>query len=106
MDNETQDVLKGTLDMLMLKALQLEPMHGWGIGERIAQLSHGVFRLQTGTLSGVEPAPATRLDCGGVANDGQRPPCALLWLTASGRKQLEAERASWSVGDSRREANS
>lgn len=97
MDNETQDVLKGTLDMLMLKALQLEPMHGWGIGERIAQLSHGVFRLQTGTLY---PALHRLLRNGWIAadwrttNNGRR--ARYYRLTASGRKRLESERASWS----------
>ena len=39
MADETEDVLKGTLDMLILKALELAPMHGWGIGERIALFS-------------------------------------------------------------------
>jgi PadR family transcriptional regulator PadR len=97
MDNETQDVLKGTLDMLILKALQLEPMHGWGIGERIAQLSHGVFRLQTGTLY---PAMHRLVRNGWIGaewrttDNGRR--ARYYRLTASGRKQLEAERASWS----------
>ena len=50
MEPGSEDVLKGTLDMLILKALALAPMHGWGIGERIAQLSRDVFQLQTGTL--------------------------------------------------------
>jgi len=44
------DILQGTLDMLVLKALQLEPMHGWGITERIEQWSESVLRLGQGTL--------------------------------------------------------
>src|SRR5918999_6243029 len=44
------DVLQGTLDMLVLKALQLEPMHGWGITERIEQWSESVLQLGQGTL--------------------------------------------------------
>jgi hypothetical protein len=50
MPDDSEELLKGTLDMLILKALDLQPMHGWGIGERIAQLSRDVFHVQTGTL--------------------------------------------------------
>jgi len=97
MDHETEDVLKGTLDMLILKALALAPMHGWGIGERIAQLSHDVFRLQTGTLY---PALHRLLRQGWIVaewrttENGRR--ARYYQLTAAGRRQLEAERASWS----------
>ena len=92
----TQDVLKGTLDMLILKALELAPMHGWGIGERIAQLSRDVFRLQTGTLY---PALHRLMRKGWIAaewqitENGRR--ARYYRLTASGRKRLGAERASW-----------
>jgi transcriptional regulator len=48
--NERGDLLQGTLDMLVLKALQLEPMHGWGITERIEQWSESVLQLGQGTL--------------------------------------------------------
>jgi PadR family transcriptional regulator, regulatory protein PadR len=47
---ETGDLLQGTLDMLVLKALQLEPMHGWGITERIEQWSESVLQLGQGTV--------------------------------------------------------
>jgi len=47
---ERGDLLQGTLDMLVLKALQLEPMHGWGITERIEQWSESVLQLGQGTL--------------------------------------------------------
>ena len=50
MAREKGDVLQGTLDMLVLKALQLEPMHGWGITERIEQWSESVLQLGQGTL--------------------------------------------------------
>ena len=50
MANERGDLLQGTLDMLVLKALQLEPMHGWGITERIEQWSESVLQLGQGTL--------------------------------------------------------
>jgi transcriptional regulator len=48
--NERGDLLQGTLDMLVLKALQLQPMHGWGITERIEQWSESVLQLGQGTL--------------------------------------------------------
>ena len=50
MGKERGDVLQGTLDMLVLRALQLEPMHGWGITERIEQWSESVLQLGQGTL--------------------------------------------------------
>lgn len=46
----SQDLLQGTLELLVLKALSLEPMHGWGIAKRIDQLSDGVFSVQQGSL--------------------------------------------------------
>ena len=50
MAGQKRDTFQGTLDMLVLKALQLEPMHGWGITERIEQWSEQVFQLGQGTL--------------------------------------------------------
>ncbi|MPZ19439.1 MAG: PadR family transcriptional regulator [Luteitalea sp.] len=50
MSKDKSDLLQGTLDMLVLKALQLEPMHGWGITERIEQWSESVLQLGQGTL--------------------------------------------------------
>src|SRR5512134_2527942 len=50
MGKERGDLLQGTLDMLVLKALQLEPLHGWGIAERIEQWSEQVLQLGQGTL--------------------------------------------------------
>jgi PadR family transcriptional regulator PadR len=47
---DKSDVLQGTLDMLVLRGLQLKPMHGWGITERIEQWSESVFQLGQGTL--------------------------------------------------------
>ena len=96
LDTETQDLLKGTLDMLILKALALAPMHGWGIGERIAQLSRDVFRPQTGTLY---PALHRLLRKGWIAAEWRTTENArrarYYRLTASGRKQLDLERAAW-----------
>ena len=95
-DDPQQDVLKGTLDMLILKALDLAPMHGWGIGERIAQLSRDVFQPQTGTLY---PALHRLMRQGWIQSEwrttenGRR--ARYYWLTGSGRRQLDAERLSW-----------
>ena len=50
MAKDRGDLLQGTLDMLVLKALQLEPMHGWGITERIEQWSESVLQLGQGSL--------------------------------------------------------
>ena len=50
MPGQKRDTFQGTLDMLVLKALQLEPMHGWGITERLEQWSEQLFQLGQGTL--------------------------------------------------------
>ena len=47
---QTADVMQGTLDLLILKALSLEPTHGWGIGDRIRQMSRDAFRIGQGSL--------------------------------------------------------
>ena len=49
-DNKQSAVVQGTLDMLILKTLALEPMHGYGIGVRIEQISKGVFQVNAGSL--------------------------------------------------------
>jgi DNA-binding PadR family transcriptional regulator len=50
MDELNTDIIQGTLDMLILKALSLEPMHGFGIARRIEQVSRGVFKVNPGSL--------------------------------------------------------
>jgi len=50
MDEPTTDVIQGTLDMLILKTLSLEPMHGFGIARRVEQISRGVFKVNPGSL--------------------------------------------------------
>lgn len=93
---ERGDLLQGTLDMLVLKALQLEPMHGWGITERIEQWSEHVLQLGQGTLY-----PALyRLERQGfirsewrVTENSRR--ARYYSLTRQGRRQLEAELAQW-----------
>jgi len=89
-------VRQGTLDMLILKALSLQPMHGWGIAERIQQISRDVLRVQQGSLY-----PALhRLEGRGLlaaewrASEDNRK-AKYYRLTAAGRRALEAERAEW-----------
>lgn len=90
------DLLQGTLDLLILQTLALEPMHGWGIAQRIQQVSNEVLQIGQGSLY-----PALyRLEYKGWiksewgSSDNNRR-AKFYRLTATGRKQLEAERASW-----------
>ena len=91
-----RDLLQGTLDMLVLKALQLEPMHGWGITERIEQWSESVLQLGQGTLY-----PALyRLEHQGLlvsqwGESENRRKAKYYRLTAAGRRRLQEEVAYW-----------
>jgi transcriptional regulator len=93
---EAEDVLQGTLDMLVLRAVQLEPMHGWGIAERIEQWSEQVLQLGQGTLY-----PALyRLERQGliestwrITENNRR--ARYYALTSAGRRHLARELASW-----------
>ncbi len=96
MDADKTDLVKGTLDMLILQALEKEAMHGWGIAERIETLSKEVFTLQTGT---VYPALHRLQKRGWIAaewrlSDNNRQ-ARYYRLTPEGRRRLEAERKSW-----------
>ena len=90
------DLLQGTLDMLVLKALDLEPMHGWGITERIEQWSKQVLQVNQGSLY-----PALyRLQRQGFItsswNTTENNRRARYYaITAEGRRQLTAEQESW-----------
>ena len=96
MVREKRDTFQGTLDMLVLKALQLEPMHGWGITERIEQWSEQVFQLGQGTLY-----PALyRLERQGliksewkVTTNNRR--ARYYALTRDGRRYFADELAQW-----------
>ncbi len=90
------DLLRGTLDMLILKTLTLEPMHGLGISRRIEQITDGVFQVQAGTLF-----PALhRLEqegwiqgAWGASENGRR--AKYYRLMAEGRLQLGEEKHNW-----------
>jgi transcriptional regulator len=90
------DALRGSLDLLVLKTLSLEPMHGWGIGQRIQQLSEGVLEVNQGSLY---PA-LQRLEKEGlitsewrVTESGRR--ARFYQLTRSGHGTLGTELESW-----------
>ena len=90
------DLLQGTLDLLVLKALLLGPLHGWAITKRIARLSDDVLNVGQGSLY---PALYRLEDQGwissewGVSDEGRR--AKIYTLTALGRKQLASERSAW-----------
>jgi transcriptional regulator len=90
------DVLRGTLDLIILKTLTPEPMHGWGISARIQQTSKGVLEVNQGSLY---PA-LQRLEQKGwiasewKASDNNRR-AKYYTLTTSGRKALGAETSNW-----------
>src|SRR5262250_1761077 len=96
MDDECIELPQGTLDLLILKTLALEPQHGWAVSERIRQISSDVLRIQQGSLY-----PALhRLERRGwikakwgVSENNRR--AKYYELTRNGRKQLEAEEGAW-----------
>ncbi len=90
------DLVQGTLEMLVLKTLALQPMHGYGIALRLEQVSHGVFRINPGSLlpalSRLERAG--RIKAEWRATENNRRAC-YYQLTSRGRKAFEEERAQW-----------
>ena len=98
MPNEKSELLQGTLDMLILKALQLEPMHGFGLSVRLKQMSRELFQVEMGSLY---PA-LCRLEARGwvkaewgVSDNNRR--ARYYALTPAGRKQLQAETIQWEL---------
>jgi len=95
-DNHTSDLLQGTLDVLILKTLALEPMHGWGVALRIQQLSKEALQIGQGSLY-----PALhRLEYRGWiqsewANSENNRRAKFYSLTMAGKRQLEAELENW-----------
>ena len=90
------DLLQGTLDLLILQTLLPGPMHGWGVAERIQQVSNDALRIGQGSLY-----PALyRLEYKGWikaewGNSENNRKAKFYRLTAAGRKQLESERETW-----------
>jgi transcriptional regulator len=96
MSNNKADLLQGTLDLPILKSLQNEPMHGFGIAVRIGQMSQDMLTVEQGSLY---PALYRLEEQGwikaewGVSDNNRK--AKFYSLTATGRKQLQAEEQSW-----------
>ncbi len=96
MTDPNTDVIQGTLDMLILKTLSLEPLHGFGIARRVEQISRGVFRVNPGSLL----TALQRLERAGWLDAEWRQTenarrAKFYRLTRAGKKQLEIETADW-----------
>ena len=90
------DVIQGTLDLLILKTLSLQPMHAFGIGRRVEQISRGVFKVNPGSLL----TALQRLERAGWLDEEWRQTensrrAKFYTLTRAGKKQLEVETADW-----------
>ena len=96
MAKSKSDLLQGTLDMLVLKTLALEPMHGWGISQRIQQTSAGVLNVNQGSLYPalyrLEQQGWISSEWGSSDNNRQ---AKYYKLTRAGRAQLSAETENW-----------
>jgi len=96
MADQSTDVIQGTLDLLILKTLSLEPMHGFGIARRIEQVSQGVFRVNPGSLL----LAFRRLEREGLvgaewqATENNRR-ARIYRLTEAGRRKLRQETRDW-----------
>ena len=90
------DLLQGTLDMLILRSIALQPEHGWAIAQRIQQVSNNVLTIGQGSLypalHRLEYKGWIRAQWGASENNRR---ARFYSLTAAGRKQLEAELANW-----------
>jgi PadR family transcriptional regulator PadR len=98
MANEKSELLQGTLDMLILKALQLEPMHGFGLSIRLRQMSRELFQVEMGSLypalCRLEARGWVKADWG-VSDNNRK--ARYYALTPAGRKQLQAETVQWEL---------
>jgi transcriptional regulator len=90
------DVIRGTLDLLILKTLTLDDMHGWGIGQRIQQFSRGILEVNQGSLY---PALQRLEQRGWIASEWRTSDAnrraKYYRLTATGRKALGTETSNW-----------
>ena len=96
MDDDRLELPQGTLDLLILKAVSLEPMHGWAISDRIRQVSRAALQIPQGSLypalHRLERRGWIRAEWG--ASDSNRR-AKYYELTRAGRKQLDAEADAW-----------
>ncbi len=93
---KSSELLQGTLDLMILKVLSLEPMHGWAVAQRIRQLSQDVLRVNQGALypalHRLEHQAWIEAEWGESENNRR---AKYYTLTKAGRKRLEAEEDSW-----------
>ena len=93
---EQTEILQGTLDLLILKAVNLEPLHGLAISRRIEQVTHGTFQVKPGSLF---PALHRMEEQGWLASSWgeseNRRRAKYYKLTGAGRRQLDTERRRW-----------
>jgi PadR family transcriptional regulator PadR len=95
---KSAEILPGTLDLLILRTLELRPLHGVGIAERIEQVTHGVFVIGPGSLFPALHRLAERgwiVGDWGELNTGRR--AKFYTLTQSGRSQLAKEKRNWQM---------
>lgn len=96
MPPESPELLRGTLELLVLKALSLTPLHGWGIAQRIDQLSRDAFRVQQGSLY---PALKRMVRKGWITSEWRTSEnnrrARYYLLTRAGQKQFEKETRAW-----------
>jgi transcriptional regulator len=96
MAQKTGEMVQGTMEMLILKTLALEPMHGYGVAQRIEQVSQGVFRVNPGSLL---PALARMERAGNVKSEWRATEnnrrAKYYGLTARGRTALKDETETW-----------
>ncbi len=96
MPRNKSDLLQGTLDLLILKTLELQPMHGWGISQRIQQISEDVLQVNQGSLY---PALHRLEDQGWISADWKTSEnnrqAKYYELTRRGRRQLAEEKENW-----------
>jgi PadR family transcriptional regulator PadR len=95
MKNANTHVIQGTLDMLILKTLSLEPMHGFGIARRIEQVTQNAFKVNAGSLlTALQRLERNGwLDADWLVTEKRR--AKIYRLTQAGRKQLQGETADW-----------
>ena len=95
---EKRDVLQGTLDLLILRTLALRPMHGYGIAQRIEQITGGVFKITPGSLfPSLHKMEETGWIEGSWSTSENNRRAKYYEITKAGRKQLELEKKDWNA---------
>jgi PadR family transcriptional regulator, regulatory protein PadR len=96
MAHDQSELLQGTLELLVLKTLSLEPMHGWGISQRIQQMSRDVFQVNQGSLY---PALQRMKSRGWISSEWRTTEnnrkAKYYMLTPAGERELARERSQW-----------